>query len=87
MDRNTKIYLEIERSKLKRERDRVVMEKSIFLYFLFMMVAILGFVFKYIDILYANLLVVFGIIVLLIGVIPYTIRAHKDEKFIDSLLK
>jgi len=87
MNKDTKIYLEIEKSKLKREKARLVMEKSISLYFIFMMIAVLGFIFEYIDNFILNTMIILGIVILLLGTLPYILTAHKEEKKIDSYLK
>jgi len=43
------IYLEIEKSRIEREKARLVLDKSLMFYFVFMVVGIVGFAFKYID--------------------------------------
>jgi len=87
MNVDTKIYLEIEKSRIKREKAKLVLEKSIALYFIFMLIAVLGFVFKYIDSFMLNTLIVVGIIILLAGTVPYMLIVYKEEKKIDSYLK
>lgn len=85
--KDTIIYLEIEKSKIQREKAKFVMEKSIALYFLFMLIAVIGFVFNYIDSFMLNTLIVLGIIILIGGTVPYVLIIHKEEKKIDSYLK
>jgi len=87
MLQETRIYLEIEKSKLQREKARLVMEKSISLYFIFMLVAVLGFLFNYIDSFMLNTLIILGIVVLFAGTLPYMLIIHKEEKKIDLYLK
>jgi uncharacterized membrane protein YqjE len=84
---DTKIYLEIEKSKIKREKSRLVLEKSISLYFIFMLIAVLGFIFEYIDSFMLNTLIILGIVILLAGTIPYIWTVSKEEKKIESYLK
>jgi uncharacterized membrane protein YqjE len=84
---DTKIYLEIEKSKIKREKARLVLEKSISLYFIFMLIAVLGFIFEYIDSFMLNTLIILGIVILLAGTIPYIWTVNKEEKKIELYLK
>jgi L-asparagine transporter-like permease len=81
------IYLEIEKAKIQREKARLVLEKSLAMYIIFMLVAVLGFIFGHIDHFMLNLLIIVGIVILIIGTLPYTLISHKEEKRIDSLLK
>ncbi|MCK5283396.1 MAG: hypothetical protein KAK00_08370 [Nanoarchaeota archaeon] len=84
---DTIIYLELEKSKIKREKAKLVMDKSIALYFIFMLVAVLGFVFDYIDSFMLNTLIVLGIVILILGTLPYMLTVNKEEKKIDNFLK
>lgn len=80
------IYLEIEKSRINREKSKLVLDKSFVLYFSFLMVGVVGFAFKYIDSTLLNVLIIIGIAVLLIGTLPYILVIHKEEKKINSLL-
>lgn len=81
------IYLEIEKSKLNREKAKIVLNKSLVLYIVFMVVGILGFSADYIDSTLLNVLVILGIIVLVLGTIPYFIITSKEEKKLNAMLK
>ena len=81
------IYLEIEKSKINREKSKLVLNKSLALYIAFMLVGIVGFAFEYIDSLLLNVLVITGIVVLLIGTVPYLLITHREEKSINELLR
>jgi undecaprenyl pyrophosphate phosphatase UppP len=80
------IYLEIEKSKINREKSKIVLNKSLVLYITFTIVGIMGFAFDYIDSFLLNVLVVIGIVVLIIGIVPYHMITHKEEKKINELL-
>jgi hypothetical protein len=84
---NEIIYLEIEKSRINREKSRIVLNKSLSLYVLFMLVGIIGFVFDYIDSKMLNALIITGIIVLVIGTIPYLLITHKEENKIKDFLR
>jgi len=86
-DQREIIYLEIEKSRIAREKAKVVLDKSLLLYVIFMLVGILGFAFEYIDSFLLNVLVITGIIVLAIGTIPYIIISDREEKKINNWLK
>jgi len=80
------IYLEIEVSRINREKSKLVLDKSFILYFSFLMVGVIGFAFKYIDSTLLDVLIILGIAVLVIGTLPYVLVIHKEEKKIRSLL-
>ena len=87
MKEEQRIYLEIEKLKMKRERAKIVLDKSLMLYFSFLIVAVLGFIYKYIDSAMLNALIITGIIILVAGTLPYLIITAKEEKRIDELLR
>ena len=86
-DLNEIMYLEIEKSRINREKSRIVLNKSLFLYVLFMIVGVVGFVSDYIDSTMLNALIIAGIIVLILGTVPYLLITHKEEKKINNFLK
>jgi hypothetical protein len=81
------IYLEIEKSRINREKAAIVLNKSLFLYVLFMLVGIVGFASKYIDSMMLNSLIISGIVILIVGTLPYLAITHKEEKKINDFLK
>ena len=87
MPSDIRIHLELEKSRMQREKAKFVMDKSLALYVLFMIVAVVGFVFGYFDSTMLNALIVIGIAVLLLGAIPYVLVIHREEKRIDELLR
>jgi len=80
-------YLEIEKSKLNREKSKIVLNKSLLLYVIFMVVGVIGFAFDYIDSFLLNFVIITGIIVLLLGTIPYLIITRREEEKIDNFLR
>ena len=80
------INIEIERSKLNREKSLLVLDKSLLLYFSFLFIGVIGFVNGYINTTFLNILVVMGMVVLLIGLVPYLMTMHQEEKKLDTLL-
>lgn len=81
------IYLEIEKLRIKREKSMLVLNKSLMLYFCFLLVGVVGFVFKYISPFLLNVLIIFGILVLVAGATPYLFTIHQEEKIINKRLK
>lgn len=81
------VYLEIEKSRIKREKARIVLNKSLFLYVAFLLVGVFGFINNYIDSTLLNMLIIMGIFVLFIGTLPYILITVKEEKKIDNMLK
>ena len=82
-----RIYLEIEKSKIKREKSRIVLNKSLVLYFCFLIVGVIGFVFEYVNAILLNLLIIGGLGILVVGTIPYVVVIKKEEKKIDNILE
>lgn len=80
------MYLEIEKSRINREKSKLVLDKSLVLYFTFMVVGVAGFVFDYIDSALLNTLIIVGIFVLILGTLPYLIIISKEEKKIDGFI-
>jgi hypothetical protein len=81
------IELEVEKSRLNREKSMLVMNKSLILYFCFMFVAVLGFINGYIGRTLLNVLIVMGLCVLIIGTVPYVKTMHSEELRLDDLIR
>ena len=79
-------YLELEKSRINREKGRIVLNMGLVLYFGFLIVGIVGFAFEYIGSFLLNVLVICGIIILIVSTLPYLIIVHKEEKWIKSRL-
>jgi hypothetical protein len=80
------ILLEVEKSRLNREKSMLVMNKSLILYFVFMFVAVLGFINGYVTRTLLNVLIVMGLSVLIIGTVPYVKTMHEEERRLNDLL-
>ena len=81
------IHLEVEKSRLNREKSMLVMNKSLILYFVFMFVAVLGFINNYIGRTMLNVLIIMGLCVLVLGTVPYVRTMHLEEKRLNDLIK
>ena len=81
------IYLEIERSRIKREKSMLVLNKSLMLYFCFLFIGVIGFLFKYINTTLLNLFVILGIVILIVGAVPYLFVINQEEKNINRRIK
>ena len=84
--REALISIEIEKSKLNREKSLMVLDKALLLYFSFLFIGVIGFINGYLTAGFLNQLVVMGIVVLLIGIVPYVITMHREEQKLDQLL-
>jgi hypothetical protein len=80
------IYLEVEKSRINREKARIVLNMGLILYFGFLIAGVIGFAFEYIDSFLLNVLVICGIVILIVSTVPYLIIIHKEEKWINSKL-
>ncbi len=84
--KNETVALEIEKSRLSREKSVMVFDKSILLYFSFLIVAVVGFINNYVDRNIFYLLVGMSLIILVIGLIPYIWVMIREEKKLNSLI-
>jgi uncharacterized membrane protein (Fun14 family) len=80
------IEIEVEKSRLNREKAMIVLNKSLFIYFCFLFVGIIGFINAYISKTLLNVVIFVGLIVLVIGTIPYVQTMKKEEKKLNTLI-
>ena len=85
-DELIRLSLEIEQSKLNRENSLLMLDKSLLMYFAFLIVGIVGFINKYIDVRYLNFIILLSFCVLASGLIPYMITMDKEVKRLNGLL-
>ena len=81
------IYLEIEKSRINREKSKTVLDKSFMLYFSFLLVGVVGFAADYLDSKALTALVITGIIILIVGTLPYVLVTTKEDRFLNIKLK
>lgn len=79
-------FVELERSKLNREKSHLLLDKSMLLYFSFLFVGVIGFINNYINFQFLNILVLMSFAVLIIGVIPYILTMHKEGTKLNIML-
>ena len=80
------IDLEVEKSRLNREKSMLVMNKGLILYFAFMFIAVIGFINGYLNQTLLNVLIVMGLLVLIIGTVPYIKTMHEEEERLNALI-
>jgi hypothetical protein len=80
------IEVEVEKSRLNREKAMIVLNKSLFIYFCFLFVGIIGFINAYLSKTLLNIIIFVGLVVLVIGTIPYVQTMKKEEKKLNSLI-
>jgi len=80
------IGLELEKSRLNREKSVLVLNKALFLYFCFLFVGVIGFVNGYITAAYLNILIIFALVALIIGIFPYINVMSREEKRLNNLI-
>ena len=81
------IEVEVEKSRLNREKAMLVLNKSLFMYFCFLFVGIIGFINAYVSKSLLNILIVVGLLVLIIGTIPYVQTMKQEEKKLNSIIE
>jgi len=81
------IEVEVEKSRLNREKAMLVLNKSLFIYFCFLFVGIIGFINAYVSKTLLNALIVVGLIVLIVGTVPYVQTMKEEEKKLNSIIE
>ena len=81
------IDVQLEKSRLNREKSINLLNKGVLMYFSFTFLAIVGFINGYINHTFLNILITMGLCTLLIGTIPYLFNMRKEEKSLDELYK
>jgi hypothetical protein len=79
------IDVQLEKSRLNREKSINLLNKGVLLYFSFTFLAIVGFINGYINHNFLNILITMGLCTLLIGTVPYLYNMRKEEKSLDNL--
>ena len=80
------VSVELEKSKLNRQKSMVLMDKAMLLYLAFLFVAVVGFVTHFLNLQLLNMLVVLGFGVLVVGIVPYAMTMHREEHNLNTLL-
>ena len=83
---NVLINLELEKSKINREKSILVLDKALMLYFICLFIAVVGFIGGYINKNTLDLLIMMSFGVLIVGIIPYWITMRREEERLDSLI-
>ncbi len=80
------IEIEVEKSRLNREKAMIVLNKSLFIYFAFLFVGIIGFINAYLSKTLLNAIIFVGLVVLVIGTVPYVQTMKREEKKLNDLI-
>ncbi|MBI2141107.1 hypothetical protein HYU16_01650 [Candidatus Woesearchaeota archaeon] len=80
------LQLEIEKSKLNREKSLLLLDKSLLMYFAFLIIGVVGFVNKYLDARYLNIMIALSFGVLAVGLVPYMLTMSREEKKLNALI-
>ena len=79
------IDVQLEKSRLNREKSINLLNKGVLMYFSFTFLAIVGFINGYINQHFLNILITMGLCTLLVGTIPYIYNMSKEEKSLDEI--
>src|SRR3989344_5457051 len=80
------ILLKVEKVKLQREKTLVILNKASMLFFAFLAVGVIGLVNKIITITQLNVMIIIGVIVMVVGMIPYSNIAKREEKELENTI-
>ena len=81
------VFILIEKSKIKRERSMIILNKGFLIFFAFIIIAALVKINEIIPQIYLNIIFLFGIAVLIIAVMLYHGVISEEEKNLDNLLE
>ncbi|MFH1182627.1 MAG: hypothetical protein V1702_06740 [Candidatus Woesearchaeota archaeon] len=81
------LSLEIEKSKIQREKSLLLIDKGLLLYFSFLFIGVIGFLNHYVTTNVLNMMVIMSFGVLGIAIWPYIVTMHKEEKKLDEMLR
>ena len=81
------LSLEIEKSKLNREKSLLLLDKSLLMYFAFLIIGVVGFVNRYLDVRFLNVMIALSFGVLAVGLVPYMLTMSKEEKKLNELIE
>ncbi len=80
------IELELEKSRIDREKSMLVLNKGLFLYFAFLFVAVMGFINGYLSRDLLNILIIMSLCIIIIATLPYIKTMHKEERRLETLI-
>ena len=81
------LSLEIEKSKLNREKSLLLLDKSLLMYFAFLIIGVIGFVNKLLDVRYLNIMIMLSFGVLAVGFVPYMLTMSSEERKLNELIR
>ena len=80
------LQLELEKSKLNREKSMLLLDKALLMYFAFLIIGVVGFINKYLDARYLNIVIMLSFGVLTVGLIPYALTMSREEQKLNTLI-
>src|SRR3989338_4081045 len=80
------IHIKLEKLKIERERAVLILNFGIVIYFIFLILALVGYVNSYVSTFFLNLIILGGILILVVAVFPYTKVMKNEEEEINAIL-
>lgn len=80
------IFILMEKSKIKRERSMIILNKGFLIFFGFIIIASISQIDDFVPKIYINILFLFGIIVLIVSAALYHTAISEEEKALDGML-
>lgn len=82
-----KIALQIEKSKMKRDKSVVILNRGLIVYFCIILMAVFGFVNNYLSRITLNVLIISAVLILTAASMPFIASMYRDEKDIEDMIK
>ena len=80
------IFLEIEKSKIKRSRSMMLLNKGMIIFVAFFVIAIIALLNKSIDQYFFNFMILGGILILVIAIVLHSKTSSEEEKKLDDMI-
>jgi NhaP-type Na+/H+ or K+/H+ antiporter len=81
------INLSIEKARLKREQSQNILNKGLMLFFAFILLGLILTMNDFISKMWANILILAGLVVLGISVLPYMSAVKEEEQKLNRLME
>jgi len=80
------VDLMIERGKMNREQSTLIIDKGIMIYFVFLVIAVIGLITNYLSLINFMILIILAFLILIITSIPYIRSLVSEKKKLDELI-
>ncbi len=81
------IALKIEKARMSREESKLILDKGITMYLLFLLISVVGLITRYLELTNFLILICMAFLVLIVTSLPYLRNITIEKKDFDNLIK